>query len=165
MKFPTAALRSDSSQVAQIAVCLKQAEVVLKELILQRRAAPTADLISTLANEGGTGSRLSDDEIVVLCNFLLTAGHETTANLLASSMRHLLSEQRPWNQLREQPELLGNAIEELLRFISPVLWVTRIMTEDVELDGQVLRKAAGSNSGPAQPITTRLNSKTPKPWI
>lgn len=142
VKFPTAALRSDSSQVAQIAVYLKQAEVVLKELILQRRAVPTADLISTLANAGDTGSRLSDDEIVVLCNFLLTAGHETTANLLAGSMRHLLSERRLWNQLREQPELLGNAIEELLRFISPVLWVTRVMKEDVELDDQVLRKGS-----------------------
>jgi cytochrome P450 len=142
VKFPTAALRGDFSQVAQIAEHLKRAEVVLKELILKRRAAPMEDLISTLVNEDGTGSRLSDDEIVVLCNFLLTAGHETTANLLAGSMRFLLSERQLWDQLREHPELLGDAIEELLRFISPVLWVTRVVTEDVELAGQVLPKGS-----------------------
>jgi cytochrome P450 len=139
-KFPSAALRGDFSQFEQTAANLRRAETVLKEIILQRRAVPTQDVISTLANEVDVGSCLSDDDIVVLCNFLLTAGHETTANLLAGSIRHLLSERQLWNQLCEHPELVENAVEELLRFISPVLWSNRLMTEDVELDGHILRK-------------------------
>jgi cytochrome P450 len=140
VKFPSVALRGDSSQVQQIAVNLRRAEVALKETILQRRSAPTRDVISALANDGDAASCLSDDDIIVLCNFLLAAGHETTANLLAGSMRHLLSERRQWNQLCAHPERVENAVEELLRFISPVLWVNRLMAEELELDGHILRK-------------------------
>jgi len=76
------------------------------------------------------------------------------------------SERQLWNQLREQRELLGNAIEELLRFISPILWVTRVMTEDVETRRpSPAKRQQDTSRGPGQPITTRLNSKTPKPWI
>jgi cytochrome P450 len=110
--------------------------------MLQRRAAPTADLISRLANEGDVNSRLSDDEIIVLCNFLLTLGHEITFNLLAGSVCHLLSERHLWDQLLEHPKILANATEELLRFISPILWIPRKMTKDTELDGHILRKGS-----------------------
>jgi cytochrome P450 len=141
-RFPTAVLHGDFSEVVRIGVCLRQAELVLEELMLRRRATPTADLISRLANEDDADSRLSDDEIIVLCNFLLTSGHEIAANLLSGSVCHLLSERRLWDQLLEHPKILGNATEELLRFISPILWIPRIMTKDTKLDGHILRKGS-----------------------
>jgi cytochrome P450 len=141
-QFPSAAVQGNLQQFETIARRVRQAEVCLQELIRQRRAIPTEDLISRLANEGDVSVRLSDDEIVVLCNFLLAAGHETTANLLAGSMRYLLQTRNLWDQLCLAPELLGNAIEELLRFVSPVLWVARVPAEDIELRGHVLRKGS-----------------------
>jgi cytochrome P450 len=91
--------------------------------------------------EEGTAP-LPDDEIVVLCNFLLVAGHETTANLLSGSLRYLLEKRELWEQLSAAPEIVTAAVEELLRFVSPVLWVSRMPTEDIELDGKVLRKGS-----------------------
>jgi cytochrome P450 len=91
--------------------------------------------------ETGT-AQLSDDDIVVLCIFLLVAGHETTANLLSGSLRCLLEKHQLWEQLRAIPEMIPTAVEELLRFVSPVLWVPRIPAEDVELDGKVLQKGS-----------------------
>jgi cytochrome P450 len=140
VKFPPAALRGSFSVLKPIAASLRKADVVLKALVEERRAKPGGDLISTLVHESDPEAHMSDDEIVVLCNFLLMAGHETTANLIAGSMRYLLSDRKLWSQLRDQPELLENAVEELLRFVSPLVWLPRVMTEEVELDGHILRK-------------------------
>jgi cytochrome P450 len=140
--FPSLVFRGEFAQFEQVAEALRQAARVLNALIRQRRASPTGDLISTLVHESDAKVRLSDDEIVVLCNFLLTAGHETTANLLSGSLRYLLQNRSLWNQLREAPGLIGNAIEELLRFVSPVLWVSRLVAEDIEVAGHVLRKGS-----------------------
>ena len=76
----------------------------------------------------------------MLCNFLLAAGHETTANLLSGSLRYLLADRKLWEELSAAPDMIPAAVEELLRFVSPVLWVSRLPTEDIELDGHVLRK-------------------------
>jgi cytochrome P450 len=141
-RFPTSVLRGDFAQVVHSAVCLKQAETVLENLICQRRATPGADLISRLANEGDAAVRLSNDKIIVLCSFLITSGNEMVARALAGSLFYLLSERRRWVQLLEEPKLLENATSELLRFISPILWVSRTMTRDIELDGNILRKGS-----------------------
>ena len=142
VSFPPSVYQSNFARMEHIAECLTRSEAVLQDLIRQRRAVPTEDLISLLANEDDEGLRMPDDDIVVLCNFLLVAGHETTANLLGGSMRHLLENRALWNQLRAAPELIENAVEELLRFVSPVLWVSRVAAEDIEIGAQVIRKGA-----------------------
>ena len=75
----------------------------------------------------------------MLCNFLLGAGHETTANLLSGSLRYLLERRQLWEQLGAAPEMIPTAVEELLRFVSPVLWLSRLPAEDVELVGEFLK--------------------------
>jgi cytochrome P450 len=74
----------------------------------------------------------------VMCIFLLMAGHETTANLLSGSILHLLQEREQWTQLLLNPLLVPGAVEELLRFVSPVLWVPRVVRNDVQLGGHRL---------------------------
>jgi len=66
------------------------------------------------------------------------AGHETTANLLSGSILHLLQEREHWTQLLLNPLLIPGAVEELLRFVSPVLWVARVVRQDVRLEGHRL---------------------------
>jgi len=139
-RFPAAIYSQNYPVLAEIAGNLANTEGVLLGLLRERRRSPKPDLISALvaAREGTTA--LSDNEIVVLCNFLLFAGHETTANLLSGSVLHLLQERSHWNQLRENCELLPNAVEELLRFVSPVLSVARVLTEDFECRGTLMKK-------------------------
>jgi len=140
--FPSAVYRGDFRLIEHIAERLTQAQGVLERLIQQRRHKPRKDLISILMQAEEGTAQLPDDEIVVLCNFLLVAGHETTANLLSGSLRYLLEKRELWEQLSAAPEIVTAAVEELLRFVSPVLWVSRMPTEDIELDGKVLRKGS-----------------------
>jgi cytochrome P450 len=140
--FPSAVYKGDFGSMDRIAGRLTQAQGVLERLIQQRRREPRKDLISILVHADAGPAPLPDDDLVVLCNFLLAAGHETTANLLSGSMRYLLEKRQLWEQLSAAPELIPVAVEELLRFVSPVLWVFRMPVEDIELDGQVLRKGS-----------------------
>ena len=138
--FPSAVYKGDFGAMEHIAERLTQAQGVLERLIQQRRREPKKDLISILVHPDTGTAQLPDDDIVVLCNFLLGAGHETTANLLSGSLRYLLERRELWERLGAAPEMIPAAVEELLRFVSPVLWLSRLPAEDIELDGQVLRK-------------------------
>ena len=119
--FPSAVYKGDFGLIEHIAERLIQAQGVLGRLIQQRRPEPKKDLISILLHSETGTAQLPDDDIVVLCNFLLVAGHETTANLLSGSLRYLLEKRELWEQLSAAPEMITAAVEELLRFVSPVL--------------------------------------------
>jgi len=105
-RFPPALHTRDLEALEQIAANLTNTEKMLQRLISERRANPRDDLISALANAREGSNMLTDDELVVLCNFLLFAGHETTANLIGGSLLHLLQNRNLWNQLKDSPELL-----------------------------------------------------------
>jgi cytochrome P450 len=138
--FPRSVYRRDFNAMEEIAKQLTAAEDVLQRLIRERRRESQNDLISMLSNGDSATSSLPEDELVVLCNFLLAADHETTANLLSGSQRYLLERRDLWEQLGAAPEMITSAVEQLLRFVSPALWISRLPAEDIELDGQVLRK-------------------------
>jgi cytochrome P450 len=138
--FISSLYNQDFEAMEHIAKRLTEAEEVLQRLIEERRREPKNDLISTLVHREGATAWLPDDELVVLCNFLLLAGHETTTNLLSGSLRYLLEKREKWEQLRAAPEMIPTAVEELLRFVSPVLWLSRLPARDIELDGHVLQK-------------------------
>ena len=99
---------------------------------------------------GRPGARLSDLELLHNCIFLLNAGHETTTNLIGNGTHALLTQREQWERLRAQPELLGTAVEELLRFESPLQLNNRLCTAplrfgDVELPaGSFVTLAIGS---------------------
>src|SRR6266849_2734224 len=108
----------------------------LRGIIAERRRAPRSDLISALVAVEERGEILSEPELVVMCTLLLIAGHETTVNLIGNGMLALIQHPDQCAQLRESPGLIGTAVEELLRFDSPVQVTGRIASEPLEIGGQ-----------------------------
>jgi cytochrome P450 len=104
----------------------------------ERRRAPREDVLSKLALAELDGERLSDAELGSFCLTLLVAGNETTRNLISGGMRALLDERAQWEKLCADPSLLPNAIEEMLRFVSPIQNFVRRVQHDVELAGKKL---------------------------
>jgi cytochrome P450 len=107
----------------------------LAVLAADRRRKPGTDLLSALVAAEEGGSQLSEDELLTTTALLFAAGFETTTNLLANSLVALLGNPRQMRLLREQPDLARPAVEELLRFDSPVQIVSRSTTAPVELGG------------------------------
>jgi pimeloyl-[acyl-carrier protein] synthase len=111
----------------------------LTELLAARRATPGDDLLSDLLAVQDGGDRISPAEVVSLAMLLLVAGHETTVNLIGNGTLALLSNPGQLDLLLESPELIPGAVEELLRFDSPVQISQRIVTEDMDLAGRKVR--------------------------
>ncbi len=108
----------------------------IRRLIALRREQPGDDLMTALVRAEEGGDRLSEDELVSMVFLLLFAGHETTVNLIASGVQALLAHPDQLALLREKPELIDTAIEELLRFTNPVGTVApRFAREDMEVAG------------------------------
>ena len=108
----------------------------LRKLVERRRADPRDDLITALVRAEEAGDKLSEDELLAMAFLLLVAGHETTVNLIASGTLALLEHPEQMEKLREDPSLIKPAVEELLRYTSPVEMATeRYPREDVEISG------------------------------
>src|SRR4029450_8665241 len=112
----------------------------IAELAEARRKAPRDDLMSGLVAAEAQGERLSEEEVVATGVLLLIAGHETTANLIGNGVLALLRHPDQLERLKQDPTLARTAVEELLRFDSPVQSVGRAAVEDVELAGKVIRR-------------------------
>jgi pimeloyl-[acyl-carrier protein] synthase len=108
------------------------------ELFAARRRNPRDDLLSALVQAEQDGDRLSEAELHATCIFLLIAGHETTVNLIGNGMLALLHNPAEADRLRADPRLLAGAVEELLRYDSPVQFTIRISTDDVCVAGRHL---------------------------
>jgi cytochrome P450 len=106
-----------------------------REEIAARRAQPGDDLISDMLRAGTDGDRLSEDEMIRQCNLLLVAGNVTTTDLIGNGVKALLDHPEQLARLRERPELIGNAVEEILRFDSPVVNSGRIANRDIDIGG------------------------------
>ena len=108
----------------------------LRKLIERRRADPRDDLVTALIRAEEAGDRLSEDELLAMAFLLLVAGHETTVNLIASGTLALLEHPEQANALRDDPSLAKPAVEELLRYTSPVEMATeRYPRGDAEVGG------------------------------
>ncbi|WP_158923497.1 cytochrome P450 [Acidisphaera sp. S103] len=111
-------------------------------LFEQRRRDPRDDLVTQLVQAEEAGDRLTTAELRANVNLLFAAGHETTVNLIGNGFLSLLRHPEQWRLLRDNPSLISNAIEEILRFESPVQAVARTVAEPVELSGVVLEPPA-----------------------
>ncbi|MBW4541090.1 MAG: cytochrome P450 [Myxacorys chilensis ATA2-1-KO14] len=111
-----------------------------KSAIAQRHATPRQDLITALVKAQEDGDKLNDDEILATCIHLLTAGHETTINLITKGILALLRNPDALHRVRSHPELIPSAIEELIRYDSPVQMVTRWAYTDIEIGGKLIRR-------------------------
>ena len=113
----------------------------MQSLVDERRTKPRDDLISRLvAIQREAGSALSDADIVSTGLLLFQAGHETTANMIAKGSLALLRHPDQFRLLRERPELTKNAVEELLRFDTPVQMTTKFAAADVPFHDRTIRK-------------------------
>ena len=106
-----------------------------QHLIEQRRAEPEADLVSELIRGEVEGAPLTDVQLVSYCELLVEAGNETTRNAISGGLLAFSEYRDEWKRLRDQPELLPDAVEEILRWVSPISHFTRTATEDCEVRG------------------------------
>ena len=111
-----------------------------RRLVEARRTDPREDLLTGLAQAELEGSKLSFDELLQMLILLLVAGNETTTTLIGNTVLTLLDHQSQLERLRRDPELVPSAIEEVLRFSSPVQLDPRRATRDVELCGEKVRE-------------------------
>lgn len=108
--------------------------------IAARRRSPGGDLVSDLVAVHDRGESLSEEEIIATCILLLIAGHETTTNLIGNGLHALLGNPDQFDELAGYPELAPSAVEELLRFDSPVQLTMRVALEDAEAGGVPVAK-------------------------
>lgn len=121
---------------------LEPLRAYLGEVIADRRHAPREDLISALVTAQVDRDALSDAELLATAVLLLIAGHETTTNLIGNGTCALLHHPEQLARLRDDPALLGSAIEEMLRWDSPVQGTVRVATQDTEIGGVEVGKGA-----------------------
>jgi cytochrome P450 len=114
----------------------------LRDLAARRRAEPDGSLLSALITAEEEGDRLTPGELVAMALLLLVAGFETTVNLIGNGTVALLREpgREQWRALRDDPALVPGAVEELLRYDSPVQLTSRTATEDTEVAGTMIRR-------------------------
>ena len=111
-----------------------------RPIIEQRSAAPRDDIVSALVLAQDEGGRLSERETLNMLRLLVIAGNETTTNLIGNGMLALLRNPDQLQRLRDDPGLIPAAVEELLRFDSPVQTDFRRVLADCEVNGFALRK-------------------------
>ncbi|MET9627455.1 cytochrome P450 [Lentzea sp. NPDC006480] len=129
-------LPPEQQQVAERAA----AEFVayLRELIALRRVTPGSDLVSDLVAVTDTdGARLTEDELVATAVLLLMAGHEATVNVIGNGVFALMRHRSQWERL-SSPAIMPTAVEELIRYDSPLQLFERTATERVEIAGHVI---------------------------
>ena len=116
----------------------------LRDLVAARRKHPgdaETDVLTRLIRGEADGERLSEAELLHNCIFLLNAGHETTTNLIGNGVHALLTQRQAWQQLVDTPALIHTAVEELLRFESPLQLNNRQLDAPLDLGGRTI--AAG----------------------
>ncbi|MEA2805030.1 MAG: hypothetical protein QOE49_5125 [Rhodospirillaceae bacterium] len=124
---------------ATIEQARRELRAYLGDLLEFRRRTPGDDLLSGLAAVEADGDRISPGEVLSLAVLLLVAGHETTVNLIGNGVLALLRAPDQLAVLRRSPDLVGPAVDELLRFDGPVQITQRIATEDMEVVGCKVR--------------------------
>jgi cytochrome P450 len=120
-------------------VAMGQLFEYFQKLIAARRAEPRDDLLSVLAEAEIDGHRLDDEDLLNFAFLLLVAGNETTRNLIALGTLALIAHPDQCRLLVDDPVLIPGAVEEMLRWNSPVVHMARTATTDVEIRGQLIR--------------------------
>lgn len=114
----------------------------LRPLVEERRKNPQQDLISELIKTQAETEKMTDEELVANCVFMLIAGHETTVKLIGNGVHALLTNPDQLELLKKNPDMTPHAVEEILRYQSPVQILRRLPTHDVEIGGHKIEKDA-----------------------
>ena len=129
-------------RVKQIVQSLRELQDYIARIMEEQRVRPNDGLINSLMNAEVDGNKLTDDEVIANTIITLIGGHETTTNLIASGFLTLLGDPESREQLRNSPSIVNSAVEELLRYESPVQHTARIAPDDMELGGKSIKKGA-----------------------
>jgi cytochrome P450 len=111
-----------------------------QQLIAARRAEPRNDMLSVLSAAEVDGAKLTDEDLLNFAFLLLVAGNETTRNLIALGTLALIEHPHECKRLVDDPTLIPGAVEEMLRWCSPVTHMARAATADIEIRGQLIRE-------------------------
>jgi cytochrome P450 len=129
----------NTDEMKDVDAAVVRFEDIIGDLVSVRRKQPGSDLLSLLlAPSSEDGSVLSDEDVIANAGILLFAGHETTVGLFGNGLLALLRHPTQRRNLREHPDLVKNAVEELLRYDAPVQWVGRVAHERLEYGGEVI---------------------------
>lgn len=147
--FPAVARQAQRSMLAQTAY--------LRDLFAKRRQHPQEDLISALVAVEEQGDVLSEAELFGMCVFVLNAGHETTTGLIGNGLLALLQHPDQMQMLKNDPALVGTAVEEFLRYDGSIQRISRVAVQDFELGGKPIKRGqriwamqGAANRDPAQ---------------
>jgi len=132
---------SDETARTAVRACVEFSDY-LRTLSRVRRADPRDDLISALAGVVEEGSRLTEDELIGTCVLLLNAGHEATVNVTGNGWWSLFRNPEQLDRLRADPSLVPRAVEELMRWDTPLQMFERWVLEDIEIGGVKIPKGA-----------------------
>jgi len=133
---------SDVDTIRQTYTSVFQMRQYLTDVFNRKRGTDTTELLQALLNAEGDGDedRFTEDELIAVITQFVFAGHETTTNLLGNSMVTLLRDHREqWDLLREQPQHIPSAVEELLRYSGTTQYVDKLASEDTEIGGIEIR--------------------------
>ena len=119
----------------EIEAALDDLGAYLRETITERRASRRDDLITALIDAEENGEQRNDQEIVTMVVLLLLAGNLTTTDLIGNGMLAFLQNRDQWELLKQRPELVSNAVEEMLRFDPPVVQSGRLSLKEMEVGG------------------------------
>jgi len=112
----------------------------MRAMIARRRADPTDDLVSALAHAEVDGDRLTDDEVVATSILALNAGHEATVQAIGNGLLALARNPDEFRRLHSDPSLMETAVDELLRYDTPLQMFERWVLEDLDWNGTSLRR-------------------------
>ena len=131
---------SDPTLVTKMLGAFDGWQTFIRDVIEDRRKHPRTDIISALVHAEVDGSRLDDDELVYETLLILIGGDETTRHVMSGGAYQLLTHREQWEQLQEDRTLLGSAVEEMLRWVSPVKNMARTATADVDFHGVTIEQ-------------------------
>ncbi|MCE7003303.1 cytochrome P450 [Kibdelosporangium philippinense] len=133
---------ADEETARAIGDAAAELQALTRDLVAWKRANPADDLLTALIAAEHEGQVLNEDELVSQVVLLYVAGHETTVNLIANGTLALLRNPDQFALLRQQPDLTANAVEEFLRYDSPVQQTRRIMISPYEVGGFEIPRGA-----------------------
>ena len=129
----------DDEQTRRMEESFQELLDYFEDIIERRLKEPQDDMITALLNVEAEGDRLSRGELLATLTLLLVAGNETTRNFIGNGMLALLKHPDQLQRLRDNPDMLDSALDELLRYDSPVQMDQRMVYEDVEIKGHRIR--------------------------
>lgn len=133
--FDAIDLKNDAAKYRNAASAAREVTDLVGELMAQRRISPREDLISAVLCDPDSGE-WSDEDLRANLAFFLFAGQETTVSLIGNGVLALLEQPRLWTELRQNPERVPSAVDEVLRFLSPVQATTRVALTEADVGGK-----------------------------